>query len=303
MMPITDRSPIHGAQLFAASGQDRERDADEAVGSELQQDRGQEHRTDRRRLGVRIGQPRVEREHRHLDREADEQAAEDQQLRAVHHPRAGRVRQQDHVEGVPDTGNVDLEVERQERQQHQRRAEQREQEELDRRVLAVRTAPHADHEEHREQDDLEEDEEQDQVLRDERAVHPDFEDQQQREERLGVVRLGEVVPRVDDAQHGDERRQGEHRQGDAVDRDVVVAVDDVDPVLVDVELQRCGLGVVELEERRDREPEGGEGRDERDLFDRLLLLAWDEHHDDRADGREEDHEGQRPGVEPGMHLS
>ena len=35
------------------------------------------------RLGVGVGQPRVEREHRHLDAEADEHAAEDQELRAV----------------------------------------------------------------------------------------------------------------------------------------------------------------------------------------------------------------------------
>ncbi len=89
----------------------------------------------------------------------------------------------------------------QEPDEHQRRAEQREQEELDRRVLAVRATPDADHEEHREQHDLEEDEEQDEVLSDERAVHADLEQQDQREERLRVVRLREVVPRVDDAQH------------------------------------------------------------------------------------------------------
>ena len=71
-------------------GQDRERDADEAVGAELQQDRGQEHRADGRRLGVRVGQPRVEREHRHLDREAEEQPGEDQHLGAVRDAGAAR---------------------------------------------------------------------------------------------------------------------------------------------------------------------------------------------------------------------
>ena len=68
---------------------------------------------------------------------------------------------------------------------------------------------------------------------------PDLEQQHQREERLRVVRLGEVVPRVDDAQHRDEHRQHEQRQRDAVDAEVVPAVDDVDPRLVDVELQAC----------------------------------------------------------------
>ncbi len=86
-------------------------------------------------------------------------------------------------------------------EQHQRRPEEREQEELDRGVLAVRSSPDADHEEHREQDDLEEDEEEDQVLCDERSVHPGLEQEQQGQEGLRVVRLRPVVPGVDDAEN------------------------------------------------------------------------------------------------------
>ena len=73
----------HGQQadprrpLLRRLGQDRDGDADEAVRAELQQDRGQDHRALRRRLGVGVGQPGVEREHRHLDGEADEHAGED----------------------------------------------------------------------------------------------------------------------------------------------------------------------------------------------------------------------------------
>ena len=44
MMPITASTPIHGAQLRGRVGQDRQGDADEAVGAELQQDGGQDHR-------------------------------------------------------------------------------------------------------------------------------------------------------------------------------------------------------------------------------------------------------------------
>ena len=104
---------------------------------------------------------------------------------------------------------------------------------------------------------------------------PDLEDEQQREERLRVVRLGEVVPRVDDAQHGDERRQREHRQRDAVDADVVAAVDDVDPVLVDVELQRCPSCRSRTRDDRDREAERRERREQRDALDRLLFCSRD----------------------------
>ena len=213
--------------------QHRERDADEAVGAELQHDRGQQHRADRRRFGVGVGQPGVEREHRHLDREAEEHAAEHEQLRAVHDAVAVQARERDHVEGV----HLRQEEQRQEAQQHQRGAEQREEEELDRRVLAVGTAPHADHEEHREQDDLEEDEEEDEVLGDERADHARLEQQDQREERLRVVRLGEVVPGVDDAADRHQHREEHQRQRDAVDAHVVAAVDHVDPLLVGRELQ------------------------------------------------------------------
>jgi hypothetical protein len=67
-----DRRPLPGGL-----GQDRDGDADEPVGAELQQHRGQDHRALGGCLGVGVGQPGVEREHRHLDAEAHEHAAED----------------------------------------------------------------------------------------------------------------------------------------------------------------------------------------------------------------------------------
>jgi hypothetical protein len=78
MMPMTASRPIHGAHSMGGLGQDRDGDADEAVGAELQQHRGQDHRALGGGLGVGVGQPGVEREHRHLDAEAHEHAAEDQ---------------------------------------------------------------------------------------------------------------------------------------------------------------------------------------------------------------------------------
>ena len=79
-------------------------------------------------------------------------------------------------------------------------------------VLRLPADAAAEWEEHREQHDLEEHEEEDEVLRDERAVHADLEDEDQREEGLRVLRVGKVVPRVDDAQHGDEAGQDEQRE-------------------------------------------------------------------------------------------
>ena len=124
-----------GAQFAASSGRIGQGDPDEAVGAELQHDCGQEHRPDRWGGGVGVGQPGVERPHRHLDRKPEEHRPEDQQGEPPGEGPGGcpsSVSCGD-VEGAL-TRLTGLEVEGEETQQHERRAEQREQEELDRGV-------------------------------------------------------------------------------------------------------------------------------------------------------------------------
>ena len=55
----------------------------QAVAAHLEQHARQEDRPGRRRLDVGQRQPGVEREHRHLDREAGQEQQEDQHLRAA----------------------------------------------------------------------------------------------------------------------------------------------------------------------------------------------------------------------------
>ena len=129
-----------------------------------------------------------------------------------------------------------------ERHQHQRRTEHGVEEELQRGVLAVLATPHADHEVHRQQHQFEEDEEQDQVLGDERAGHAGLQHQHQDEERLGVTRGRNVVPRVDHDQQGDDHRQDVQRQADAVEADRVGRLDRADPVVGGEELQLARPG-------------------------------------------------------------
>ena len=62
------------------AGQQRQREADEAVRAHLQQNAGQDHGAGRGRFGVRVRQPGVEREHRHLDGEREEEAPEQKHL-------------------------------------------------------------------------------------------------------------------------------------------------------------------------------------------------------------------------------
>jgi hypothetical protein len=115
----------------------------------------------------------VEREHRHLDRKPMKRPAKITSWVLCVMP---EVRWRcTHREALA----AGLEEQR-EKLSNEGRTEQREEEELDRRVLTLLPAPDTDHEVHRQQHDLEEHEEEDEVLRDERAVHADLEHQDRR---------------------------------------------------------------------------------------------------------------------------
>ena len=64
------------AKYLDASGNSSRLNRIRPYAPDLQQDAGQDHRPGRRRLGVRVGQPGVQREQRHLHRERDEEREE-----------------------------------------------------------------------------------------------------------------------------------------------------------------------------------------------------------------------------------
>ena len=281
--------PDHRGPLHRRLRQERDGDAHETVGAQFQQDRGQDHRTLRGRLRVGVGQPRVEREHRHLHGEADEHAGEDPDGDVLRHIDAvlDEVRDREaHALGLVE--------EREERHQHQRRPEHRVEEELQRRVLAVLATPHADHEVHRQQHHFEEHEEQDEVLGDEGAGHTGLQHQHQDEECLRVTRRRHVVPRVDHHEHGDDHRQEVQRQADAVEADGVPALDDRDPLRVGEELQLLRLVVVELGERVHAHAQRGHRREHRHLLVQQFLCLGDEEHHQHTGQRQECAEAQQP---------
>ena len=76
-----DRQNLHDGGVDRGFRQQRQREAQESVGPHLQQDAGQDHRAGGGRFDVRVGQPGVEREHRDLDGESDEEGPEDPLLR------------------------------------------------------------------------------------------------------------------------------------------------------------------------------------------------------------------------------
>ena len=105
-----------------AVGQDREVDAQDAVGAHLQQHAGQDHRDRRRRLDVRVGQPGVEREGRDLDREADEER-EPERASAKRRARSRAGVRCAISSSMSKVCGSSVEVQRQHRDQHQHGAE------------------------------------------------------------------------------------------------------------------------------------------------------------------------------------
>ena len=74
-------TPIEGAAAMRRVRKQRHAEAQHAVRSELQHHAREDHGTGRRRFRVRVGQPGVQREERHLDREREEKREEKKQFR------------------------------------------------------------------------------------------------------------------------------------------------------------------------------------------------------------------------------
>ena len=90
MMPMIASATIQRRVLARRVRKQRQAEAQNTVGAHLQHDAGQHDGARGRRFHVRVGQPGVQREQRHLDREGDEERQEQQQLLRVaeHQPAA-----------------------------------------------------------------------------------------------------------------------------------------------------------------------------------------------------------------------
>ena len=241
----------------------------------------QHDRAGGRRLGVCVGQPRVQREERDLDSERDGEREEQ--------PTSGRGGE------VGTLGDLD-EIERDtteivagdpcrcdEAHQHERRTEHRVEEELRRCVLAALVAPPADEEVHRHEHDLEEDEEEEQVEAEERPHHAGLQHQ-----HPGEIRLL-VMMRIDAGDHDRKQQSGQdhHEQRDAVDAEVPADSPLLDPRVLGHELESAVGGL-----ERGEQPDAHRGRDDRreqcDQLRELGTRSCGEQHTERARDRHED---------------
>src|SRR5665647_1054654 len=232
-------------------------EAQHAVPAHLQEHGGEDHGARRGRLNVRVGEPGVQREHRHLDGEGHEEGEEGPELQVV---RVDLTAQLLDVEGQPDRRVVlDVVHDHDDGDEHEQAADQREQEELDGRVDAPRAAPDADDEVHRHQHDLPEHVEQEEVGGQKDSAHPHLQ-QEQRDEEAQLAVL-DVVPAADDHDDAEQRGEEEEQGGDAVHTEAVVDVQCLDPGDVLDELHAGRLGV-EDDQHDDGEHERGQRDDQ-----------------------------------------
>ena len=235
----------------------------------------------------------MEREERRLDRERQEEAEEEQLLDATGD---GHAAQGDEVEGAGAVvGRHDVQPD--DRGQHDEAAEKAVEQELHRRVRALRAAVAADDEVHRDEDDFEEDVEQEHVERGEDADHPGLQGEDQREvaaDRSPAVRrdLVDLVPGGDHHDRHQQRRERDQHQRDAVDADLVVDAERLDPVVLLEELV-AGLVLLEVDDHGDREAELDEREEQRGLLGQQRIGLRQQRHDQRAGERDDQQDRQK----------
>src|SRR4029077_8529525 len=146
-------------------------------------------------------------------------------------------------------------VEPQDRHQHQDRAEHGVQNEFHRGINPPLVSPNADQEIHGDQRQLPENEEQEKIERDKNTDHWRLDNQQRDEETLHV--FSNRLPRSENCERRQERRQQHQEQTDAVNAQVVVNVGASNPIVEFLELI-SGVGGDESGQQPQRNHELGE---------------------------------------------
>ncbi len=207
----------HGSCAVRRLRKQRQAEADHAVGSHLQQHARENDRAGRWRFHVRVRQPGVKREERHLDRKGHEEGKEEQHLRPRRKMESRALQRQLNGRQVKRAGQV---IKPQDADQHERRAEHRIDEEFHRGINPPVVAPDADQERHRDQHHFPEKEENEKVQRQEHADDADFQQQQHHVEFLDAVM--HALPRSQHADRRQQRGQDHQEHADPIHAQVVI---------------------------------------------------------------------------------
>jgi hypothetical protein len=274
------RREVHGR-----CREQRERKPQQPVRPHLQQHAGQDHGAGGRRLHVRVGQPCVERKQRDLDRERQREGEKQPELRLARYRELVELQEIERVLAGRDVVQV---RQPEDRQQHQDAAGHRIEQELDGRVNAAVVAPDADEEIHRHQHRVPEHIEQEQIERDEHADHRALE--QQDEDRKRPRSLVDRLPRTEERDRGQEAREHDEQQADAVHADEVADAECRNPRVPLHELE-LGGGRVEVVPEQERLGEHQRGHDERDRPDgpfAPLVVPHEEQEGGADDGKRDE---------------
>ena len=172
-----------------------------------------------RRLDVRVGQPRVEREERDLDGKGEREGEEEPALHLRRELQAVEVEQVEARE--PRRARLGIGPRQaDDGDEHQDAPRHGVEHELDGGVDAPLVAPDPDEEVHRDEHRVPEDVEQEQVDRDEHAEHGGLE--REHEEREELHALVHRLPRREQRQRRQKAGQHDQEQADAVDADEVL---------------------------------------------------------------------------------
>src|SRR6266478_3973932 len=177
-------------------GEERQAEANHAVGAHFQEHAGQDDGAGGGRLDVRVGQPGVEREQRNLDGEGHEEGEEEIHLLERGQANGAGLQHllnRRQVEGSSrHHGGAEI-VQPDDADEHEDRAGHGVKHELDGGVDAAFVSPDADQEIHGDKHHFPEKEKEEEVEREEDADHADFEHQQHDKEFLDAVL--DAVPR------------------------------------------------------------------------------------------------------------
>ena len=229
----------------------------------------------------------MEREHRDLDRETEEEREEQPDLELRGHPGGDRRQLLDRKRGrlaeplvTEEAGRV-VEVERDDAEQHQHRSREGIEEELDRGVQPPVTSPDSDQEIHRDEHDLPEDIEQEEV---ERAESPDHERLQKKEQDVVLLLPGrDRRVGAGDRDDANESGQEDQQERNPVDAEVVVHAERWNPRELLDELIALPPPLEE-EPQRQRDDEIHEHDHRRDRLDGAGPLLGHEKHDRERPG-------------------
>src|SRR5467141_3913467 len=271
--------------------EERQAEANHAVGAHLQQHARQHHRAGRGRFHVRIRQPGVQREKRHLDRKSEEERQEEEHLGSWRELKAAlrdrRVQQRLNRGQIKCARSV---VEPDDADQHEDRAGHGEEHKLHRGIDAALVAPDADQQGHRNQHHFPEKEKEEKVQRQKYADNADFQHQQHHEKFFDAML--DALPRSQDGDGRQESRQDDEEQTDSINAQVIINRGLVDPLEVFLQVI-TGCANRHYANHQEREQKFSQRNNQRDDANEFVIVTAQQQKRQRSHRREENHHGKQ----------